>query len=327
METVNIQAWDNLVQALENLKKVPSNPEEKQFEPDSLTSINRIAKQRLGDITYQNLKSIWNDASFALDFAKKNNLEESGKRFVLAQERHNELEGEARKLAEILYYPKIAYYYYKIRDFKTADECIAKTLALDDEMQGVYYTFHGHKLHVLQNNSRTLAYRKEYNEGAKLILSVLRYIIAPQTKPLYGGKWGKQYLENCNTIQRLPITFEFFFFDLSMDSFRFPAFETAIIKNSKLMVDSLKKVASTDPIYQIALDWFEAKRSLYIRGNVEEYIEKSTAFLNDYPARYDMFKLLLLWDILRLTKLSDDTTKQVRLNTFIHEHYKVKLVA
>ncbi|PWK18077.1 hypothetical protein LV89_04228 [Arcicella aurantiaca] len=327
METINTVTWNHLLQVLENIRNTPVKPNEKLFEADSLSSINPLAKQRLGTETYQKLRSIWNDASLALSYAKKNDLEQAGKQFAHAKERHNELEGEARALAEILYYPKVAYYYYKIRDFKAADEAISTTLKMDDIMQEVYFTFHGHKLHVLQNNSRTLAYRKEFDGAAKLVLSVLRYLIAPKSKPLYEGKWGKKYLDNYKTVQRLPITFEFFFFDFSMDSFRFPAFETAVIQNSKLICDSLKKVASTDPIYQMAYDWFDAKRSLYIRENVEEYIQKSTAFLNSYPARYDMFKLLLLWDMLRLTKLMNDPVKQIRLDNFLHEHYKVKLVA
>jgi hypothetical protein len=327
METINTDTWNHLLQVLETIRNTPVKPNEKVFEADSLSSINPLARQRLGDETYEKLRSIWNEASNALSYAKNNNLEESGKRFALAKARHDELEGEARELAEILYYPKVAYYYYKIRDFKAADEAIAKTLEMDDIMQDVYFTFHGHKLHVLQNNSRTLAYRREFEEAAKLVLSVLRYPISPQAKPLYKGKWGQKYLNNYKTIQRLPVTFEFFFFDFSMDSFRFPAFETAVIQNSKGIFNSLKKVSLTDPIYQMAHDWFDAKRSLYIRGNIEEYVQKSTTFLNNYPARYDMFKLLLLWDMLRLTKLTNDSIKQVRLDSFLYEHYKVKLVA
>jgi hypothetical protein len=327
MEMVNTQIWDELLEVLEVIKNTPVHPSEKQFEEDALDSVRALSKVRLGDVLYKQLQSIWSEASFALLYAKKNDLEESGRRFAIAKERHNELEGEAKKLAEILYHPKVAYYYYKIRDFKMAKESIVNTLKLDDEMQDIYFAFHGHKLHVLQNNGRTLAYRNEYSEASKLVLSLLRYIVAPKSKPLYEGKWGKKYLDNCNTVQRLPITFEFFFFDFSMDSFRFPAFETAVVKNSKLIVESLKKVASTDPIYQMALDWFEAKRCLYLKGDIEQYIQKTTAFLKTYPARYDMFKILLLWDILRLTKLSSDTPKQVGLDTFINEHYHLRLAA
>lgn len=319
--------WKGLLCATQTLRTNAPNRQQVLFPPDSLRSINQIARQRLGDETFAQLNERWADGAGALALCKAGDLARSGEAFAYAHRRLSDLAGEAHKLAEVLYCSKVAYYQYRTGQFAAAEASVERVLAIDDELHQTYYAFHSHKLHVLQNMSRTLAFRKHYDKAADLVLNILQYIIAPQHHPRPDGNWGPVFLHRYAEIQPISTLFEFTFFDFCRDCFRFPALETAVVLRSTPFIKVLRRVASQSDVYRIALDWFVAKRALYVRGNASLYIRYSTTFLNGQPDRYDVFKLLLLWDAARVAKLLDQPTEKVAITSFINDYYDLKLVS
>lgn len=322
----SVLAWDNLVCAIQNLRAKADSRQPITSPPDSLHSINQLARCRLGDDTFAILTERWKEGDRALATCKKGELDASGKAFDYALHRLNNLTGEARQLAEVFFYPKLAYRYYRMGQFAKAEDSVARTMYLDDELQNTYPAFHGHKLHMLQNKSRMLAVRKQYDCAASLILDIMHYMISPQHRAYRTGDWGALHLGRYACIQSIPVTFEFKFFDFCRDCLRFPAFETSTIMKSELFIKSLKKVASQHDVYRMALDWFSIKRALHVRGSGVLFLHQSTTFLNEYSERYDLFKLLLLMDATRIAKLLDQYIAKQAIDSFISEYYGIRLV-
>ncbi|UHG94936.1 hypothetical protein [Spirosoma oryzicola] len=326
MTTNSSLAWEGLLDATRTLKAKADSRKPIVFPPDALRSINQVARQRLGDTVFALLDERWSDGVRALALCKKGDLSAAGAAFAHAYQRLDDLTGEARQLAEVLYCSKVAYYQYRMGQYSAAEDSVARALSIDDTLQSVYYAFHGHKLHVLQNMSRTLAFRKRFDAAADLVLNILHYMIMPCHKPLHVGNWGAVYLRQYSEIQPIDTMFEFAFFDFCRDCFRFPALETSVIQRSKAFTEALKRVANSSDVYTVALDWFQTKRSLYVRDSANAYLRRSTTFLNGYSERYDAFKLLLLWDAARVAELLNQPTEKQAITSFIHDYYELRLV-
>ncbi|MDJ1485596.1 hypothetical protein QNI16_34215 [Cytophagaceae bacterium YF14B1] len=325
--TVEGNEWQSLLQTLEQVKVAPFERSNTLFPPDALQTINPIALQRLGAQTYEKLRLNWSLTDLALIDAKKGALESSAEKFSNAYEQFDDLSGESLLLAQTLYHSRIAYFYYRTSQFDNADKNLARTLEIDDMLQGIYPVLHGHKLHVLQNKSRTLALRKRYGDGAHLLTDILHYMINSRHKPYQRGVWGKQLIMKEAAFQPTHVAFEFTIFYFCRDCYHFPAFETEVIRNSGGLVKSLRKVALHHPVYQTTLDWLQTKRALYVQDSLTEYISRTDHFIRTYSERYNLFKLLLLMDLFRALTLLGFKEESQTIQAFIGDYHAIQIAA
>ncbi|GAB4022766.1 hypothetical protein [Spirosoma koreense] len=320
-------SWTDLVDALRSMKIAVGQQPPARFEPDVLGTVTDVARNRLNPDQYRVVRRAIDLCNKALARSKKGDLAMARQLFDEVETYIPALSGEARALVEVTYHSEIAYFHHRSRNPTAAEACIARTLVLDDELQGVYYAFHGHKIHTLHNKSRALLFQGEYEAAADQMLAILRYLLDPTQRPYATGDWGAACLERYDTVQRVPICFEFTFFDFVYDGLRSPRFDTVLTNRSTKLVETLRQVTEVSPIYATALDWLTTKQLLYGAETAAPYIRATAQFLRDQPLRYDFLKMALLMDAARVAQLVQKPAYEKIVRQFIDDYYNIALVA